>query len=169
MRAPAECWRLRSHSLPPRLASLCSLQVEAPDKSDEVLECPSLRGALRPRPSPFVVGAAALAVHRVDIPGCQSLHWVALLPLSTRLSLLTAFPAPLHRPPQVNNNFGGGFVSDEDRVALSAIKVPTCLPACPPGLACPACSPLLAASALPLVRLPRACAAPAVRFPPRPA
>ena len=25
-------------------------------------------------------------------------------------------------PPQVHNNFGGGFVSDDDRVALSAIR-----------------------------------------------
>lgn len=35
-------------------------------------------------------------------------------------------PAPTPRPrcpaAQVHNNFGGGFVSDEDRVALSAIK-----------------------------------------------
>lgn len=34
-------------------------------------------------------------------------------------------PSPLHLTiptHQVNNNFGGGFVSDEDRVALSAIK-----------------------------------------------
>lgn len=53
-----------------------NFQVEAPDSSDEVLECPMLRDKLRPRPSPFVV----------------------------------------------NNNFGGGFVSDEDRVALSSIK-----------------------------------------------
>lgn len=30
---------------------------------------------------------------------------------------------PIHPPtPQVHNNFGGGFVSDEDKVALSAIK-----------------------------------------------
>lgn len=36
--------------------------------------------------------------------------------LSLSLLLLTT------RPGQVNNNFGGGFVSDEDRVALSAIK-----------------------------------------------
>ncbi|PRW61573.1 phosphofructokinase family [Chlorella sorokiniana] len=53
-----------------------NFQVETPDFADEVLECPSLRHLLRPRPSPFVV----------------------------------------------HNNFGGGFVSDEDRVALSAIK-----------------------------------------------
>ncbi|PSC73510.1 phosphofructokinase family [Micractinium conductrix] len=65
----------RSTNTGPDIA-VTNFAVEAPDKSDEVLECPSLRGALRPRPSPFVV----------------------------------------------NNNFGGGFVSDEDRVALSAIK-----------------------------------------------
>ncbi|KAL4423922.1 hypothetical protein ABPG75_001223 [Micractinium tetrahymenae] len=56
--------------------AVTNFQVETPDASDEVLECPTLRHLLRPRPSPFVV----------------------------------------------NNNFGGGFVSDEDRVALSAIK-----------------------------------------------
>ncbi|KAI3432447.1 hypothetical protein D9Q98_003998 [Chlorella vulgaris] len=56
--------------------AVTNFQVETPDVSDEVLECPSLRHMLRPRPSPFCV----------------------------------------------SNNFGGGFVSDEDRVALSSIK-----------------------------------------------
>ena len=41
-----------------------------------------------------------------------------LIPHAT---LLTASLLPF-RLPQVHNNFGGGFVSDEDRVALSSIK-----------------------------------------------
>lgn len=37
------------------LPAPCVPQVETPDFADEVLECPSLRHLLRPRPSPFVV------------------------------------------------------------------------------------------------------------------
>lgn len=39
----------------PTIATACHVQVETPDFADEVLECPSLRHLLRPRPSPFVV------------------------------------------------------------------------------------------------------------------
>lgn len=42
-----------------------------------------------------------------------------VLPSSSAADALASTGPPL---PQVHNNFGGGFVSDEDRVALSAIK-----------------------------------------------
>ncbi|GAB4815012.1 hypothetical protein N2152v2_002058 [Parachlorella kessleri] len=51
-------------------------QVESPDRSDDVLDCPNIRSKLKPRPSPFVV----------------------------------------------HNNWGGGFVSNDDRVALNSLK-----------------------------------------------
>eukprot|EP00884_Botryococcus_braunii_P013565 jgi/Botrbrau1/22209/Bobra.168_1s0040.1 len=55
---------------------LTTFAIDTPDKSDALLECPTLRDKLTPRPSPYVF----------------------------------------------TNNFGGGFVSDDDRVALNSIK-----------------------------------------------
>ncbi len=100
-------------------------QVETPDVSDEVLECPMLRHLLQPRPSPFVVSPVTQGL-------CPSFRGaVSLAPCPATLhapcaacpqSALTPGPHCLMNTCQVNNNFGGGFVSDEDRVALSAIK-----------------------------------------------
>ncbi|BDA40893.1 ATP-dependent 6-phosphofructokinase 5, chloroplastic [Coccomyxa sp. Obi] len=56
--------------------TLTAFAVDPPDASDEVLECPTLRDKLEPRPSPYVI----------------------------------------------SNNLGGGFVSDEDKVALTSMK-----------------------------------------------
>lgn len=82
----------RSHSstpppllLPPPRATLTTFAITPPgggdsdsddDESDSVVECPTIRAALRPRPSPFVM----------------------------------------------TNYYGGGFASDDDRVALSSIR-----------------------------------------------
>ncbi|KAK9831834.1 hypothetical protein WJX81_000048 [Elliptochloris bilobata] len=54
----------------------CPFAVDAPDIGEEVLECPTLRDRLEPRPSPYTA----------------------------------------------SNNFGGGFVSDGDRVALQSMR-----------------------------------------------
>lgn len=82
----------RSHSsapapllLPAPRATLTTFAITPPgggdsdsddDESDSVVECPTIRAALRPRPSPFVM----------------------------------------------TNYYGGGFASDDDRVALSSIR-----------------------------------------------
>lgn len=50
------------------------MQVESPDASDEVLDCPTLRGQLRPRPSPFVVSALAYSSHTACVQPAYSLH-----------------------------------------------------------------------------------------------
>jgi hypothetical protein len=45
------------------------VQVETPDASDEVLECPTLRDQLKPRPSPFVVSRQPWGTPRTaDLP-----------------------------------------------------------------------------------------------------
>lgn len=71
--------------LPPPRATLTTFAITPPgggdsdsddDDADSVVECPTIRAALRPRPSPFVM----------------------------------------------TNYYGGGFASDDDRVALSSIR-----------------------------------------------
>lgn len=70
---------------PPRRATLTTFAITPPggedeegssNDNDDVVECPTIRAQLRPRPSPFVM----------------------------------------------TNYYGGGFASDDDRVALSSIK-----------------------------------------------
>ena len=81
------CLLLRRRPLPsPPCATLTTFAITPPggggdsdgddDDSDSVVECPTIRAALRPRPSPFVM----------------------------------------------TNYYGGGFASDDDRVALSSIR-----------------------------------------------
>ena len=80
------CRRSRSRPLhPPPRATLTTFAITPPgggdsdsddDDSDSVVECPTIRAALQPRPSPFVM----------------------------------------------TNYYGGGFASDDDRVALSSIR-----------------------------------------------
>ncbi|KAK9794015.1 hypothetical protein WJX73_001029 [Symbiochloris irregularis] len=73
-------------------ATLTAFSVQAPgDEDEDVIECPTVRKRLQPRPSPF---------------------------------------APHH-------NFGGGFVSDEDRVAMQSMRFASSDSAgatCQPGL-----------------------------------
>ena len=76
--------RLPRLLLSPSRATLTTLAITPPgggddsdeDDSDSVVECPTVRAALQPRPSPFVM----------------------------------------------TNYYGGGFASDDDRVALSSIR-----------------------------------------------
>lgn len=95
------------------------MQVETPDVSDEVLECPSLRQMLRPRPSPFCVSSLVGCARPGD---CQRMHEQGQMACQGLLRELPCSQVSLSACPQVSNNFGGGFVSDEDRVALSSIK-----------------------------------------------
>ena len=78
-RSPPDRAPRTPYRAPPLHATLTTFSVAPPgpgDSDDDVLDCPTLRSKLTPRPSPFCL----------------------------------------------HNNFGGGFVDDGDRVALSSLK-----------------------------------------------